>query len=90
MYDQPAPPGARRASHQTSDAYHSALSVDRELQTVQDLALLLRKLRQRHARQQGGNLLTYRQLAAKTGWSHGIIGEYFAGNVLPPPSGSTS
>ncbi|WP_239126272.1 ATP-binding protein [Catellatospora bangladeshensis] len=51
---------------------------------MQDLALLLRKLRQRHARQQGGNLLTYRQLAAKTGWSHGIIGEYFAGNVLPP------
>src|SRR3954469_9126442 len=24
------------------------------------------------------------ELAAKTGWSRGIIGEYFAGNVLPP------
>ncbi|MCA1704618.1 MAG: AAA family ATPase, partial [Actinobacteria bacterium] len=28
--------------------------------------------------------LTYRELAAKTGWSRGIIGEYFAGHVLPP------
>ncbi|MFD0599411.1 ATP-binding protein [Catellatospora coxensis] len=84
MYDQPVRPGARQAFHQTPDAPHSALAVDREPQTVQDLALLLRKLRHRHARQHGGTLLTYRQLAAKTGWSHGIIGEYFAGNVLPP------
>lgn len=84
MHDQPVRPGARQASHQTPDAPHSALAVDRELQTVRDLALLLRKLRHRHARQHGGSLLTYRQLAAKTGWSHGIIGEYFAGNVLPP------
>ncbi|MGV9212690.1 ATP-binding protein [Micromonospora sp. RB23] len=54
-------------------------------QTLQDLAGLLRQLRRREARQQGETRLTYRQLAAKTGWSRGIIGEYFAGNVLPPP-----
>ncbi|WP_186316108.1 hypothetical protein [Catellatospora sichuanensis] len=90
MYDQPVRPGVRHAFHQTPEASRSALAVDRDVQTVQDLALPLRKLRHRHARQHGGNLLTYRQLAAKTGWSHGIIGEYFAGNVLPPPSGSTS
>ncbi|WP_020524700.1 ATP-binding protein [Catelliglobosispora koreensis] len=84
MYDQPARPNARQPFHQAPAASRPALAIDDEVQTVQDLALLLRKLRRRHARQNGGNLLTYRQLAAKTGWSHGIIGEYFAGNVLPP------
>ncbi|MEV4415703.1 tetratricopeptide repeat protein [Catellatospora sp. NPDC049609] len=84
MYEQPVRPGAPQAFHQAPEASHPVLAVDREVQTVQDLALLLRRLRHRHARQHGGNLLTYRQLAAKTGWSHGIIGEYFAGNVLPP------
>ncbi|MEU8006836.1 tetratricopeptide repeat protein [Catellatospora sp. NPDC049111] len=84
MHDQPARPVTSRAFQQTPDEPHFALAVDRELQTVRDLALLLRKLRHRHARRHGGSLLTYRQLAAKTGWSHGIIGEYFAGNVLPP------
>jgi hypothetical protein len=34
-------------------------------------------------------MLTYRELATKTGWSRGIIGEYFAGNVPPPPTDST-
>jgi Helix-turn-helix domain len=48
------------------------------------LARLLRQLRRRQARQRGETTLTYRELAAKTGWSWGIIGEYFAGNVLPP------
>ena len=56
-----------------------------EAQTLHDLAGLLRQLRRREARQQGETRLTYRQLAAKTGWSRGIIGEYFAGNILPPP-----
>ena len=49
-----------------------------------DLGRLLRGLRHRQARRRGESRLTYRELAAKTGWSHGIIGEYFAGNVLPP------
>lgn len=52
--------------------------------TVADLARLLRQLRRRQARQRGEATLTYRELAAKTGWSRGIIGEYFTGNVLPP------
>ena len=49
-----------------------------------DLGGLLRQLRRRQARQGGEATLTYRELAARTGWSRGIIGEYFAGNVLPP------
>ena len=52
--------------------------------TAADLARLLRQLRRRQARHAGETTLTYRELAAKTGWSRGIIGEYFAGNVLPP------
>ncbi|MFC4041626.1 tetratricopeptide repeat protein [Dactylosporangium siamense] len=48
------------------------------------LANLLRDLRRRQARATGRPPLTYRQLAARTGWSHGIIGEYLAGRVLPP------
>jgi len=49
-----------------------------------DLARSLRQLRRREARRRGDSELTYREIAAKTGWSRGIIGEYFAGKVLPP------
>jgi tetratricopeptide (TPR) repeat protein len=52
--------------------------------TLADLARLLRELRRRQAREQGDAQLTYRELAAKTGWSHGIIGAYLSGQVLPP------
>ena len=52
--------------------------------SVADLALALRELRRRHARLHGTAALTYRELAARTGWSHGIIGEYLGGKVLPP------
>ncbi|MBB5874405.1 tetratricopeptide (TPR) repeat protein [Allocatelliglobosispora scoriae] len=52
--------------------------------SLDELARLLRDLRRRHARRRGGAELTYRELAALTGWSHGIIGEYLAGRVLPP------
>lgn len=52
--------------------------------TVRDLAGLLRQLRRRNARQRGDPELTYRELAAACGWSLGIVGEYFVGNVLPP------
>ncbi|WP_189081897.1 ATP-binding protein [Mangrovihabitans endophyticus] len=55
-----------------------------DVATVEGLAAVLRQLRRREARREGANPLTYRELAAKTGWSHGIIGEYFAGRVLPP------
>ncbi|MFD3579388.1 helix-turn-helix domain-containing protein [Streptomyces sp. NPDC058644] len=52
--------------------------------TVQALAALLRQLRRRAARRNGGTQLTYRQLATRTGWAHGAIGDYFAGKTLPP------
>jgi tetratricopeptide (TPR) repeat protein len=54
------------------------------VRTLADLAGVLRGLRRRLARQQAGAEPTYRELAAMTGWSHGIIGEYLAGRVLPP------
>ncbi|GIH02464.1 hypothetical protein Rhe02_05310 [Rhizocola hellebori] len=54
------------------------------VKSITDLALALRELRRRHARVSGTAELTYRALAARTGWSHGIIGEYLAGRVLPP------
>src|SRR5688572_7153258 len=55
-----------------------------DVTTVAALAAVLRRLRRREARREGANPLTYRELAARTGWSHGIIGEYLAGRVLPP------
>ncbi len=55
-----------------------------QARTVQDLALLLRQLRRRHARARGDTPLTYRELAATTGWALGVISDYFTGKVLPP------
>lgn len=84
MSDQWIPPGVRAGAQESpgaDDVGRRAVAA----QTLPDLAGLLRQLRRREARQQGETRLTYRQLAAKTGWSRGIIGEYFAGNVLPPP-----
>jgi transcriptional regulator with XRE-family HTH domain len=52
--------------------------------TLAQLASLLRALRRRHGRERGDTPLTYRELAAKTGWAHGIIGDYFSGKRLPP------
>lgn len=54
------------------------------VETLADLARLLRRLRRREARRRESRELTYRQLAAMTGWSHGIIGEYFTAIALPP------
>ena len=54
------------------------------VRTGSDLGQLLRQLRRREGRRRGGSPPTYRELAAKTGWSLGAIGEYFAGRVLPP------
>lgn len=87
MSDQRVSPSAGKTTRVAPEASRSTLGVIRgaaEVQTVQDLAKLLRQLRRREARQQGETRLTYRQLAAKTGWSRGVIGEYFAGNILPP------
>lgn len=52
--------------------------------TTEALAALLRQLRRRAARRDGGAQPTYRQLSARTGWAHGVIGDYFAGKTLPP------
>jgi tetratricopeptide (TPR) repeat protein/transcriptional regulator with XRE-family HTH domain len=54
------------------------------VRSLHDLALLLRRLRRRQARQRGDSPLTYRELAAKTGWSHSSIGGYLKGQVLAP------
>lgn len=54
------------------------------MRTTAELARLLRELRRRHARRLGRAEPSYRELAEATGWSHGIIGEYLTGRVLPP------
>jgi tetratricopeptide (TPR) repeat protein/transcriptional regulator with XRE-family HTH domain len=48
------------------------------------LAGVLRQLRRRHARRQCDTELTYRELAAKSGYAHGVIGDYLNGKILPP------
>ncbi|ASW52926.1 BTAD domain-containing putative transcriptional regulator [Plantactinospora sp. KBS50] len=53
-------------------------------ESLSGLARMLRQLRRREARQRGGPELTYRTLAARTGWSQGIITHYFTGKTLPP------
>jgi len=70
-----------------ADPVASTVSVEHDaatVRTVPELARLLRLLRRREARNRDGAALTYRELAAKTGWSHAIIGEYLAGTALPP------
>jgi tetratricopeptide (TPR) repeat protein len=52
--------------------------------TAAELAGLLRQLRRRDARQRGAPELTFRELAARTGWSHAAVGEYLTGRKLPP------
>jgi tetratricopeptide (TPR) repeat protein len=54
------------------------------VRTVADLGRVLRELRRRQARQLGTAERSYRELAARTGWAHGAIGEYLGGRTLPP------
>lgn len=56
----------------------------RKVDSVSDVAAILRQLRRRHARMSGNSLLTYRELGARTGWALGTISEYFSGRRLPP------
>ena len=58
--------------------------MDAEVESPAELARLLRQLRRREARRRGASELTYRELAAKTGWSHATIGDYLSGKTLPP------
>ncbi|HEV8561123.1 MAG TPA: tetratricopeptide repeat protein [Actinophytocola sp.] len=59
-------------------------SKDQIPSTLGELAGLLRALRRRHARQRRDSELSYREIAARTGWSHTAIAEYFTGKTLPP------
>lgn len=54
------------------------------VRTLEELAALLRDLRRRHARSRHDSTLTYRELAARTGWSQTAIAEYFTARTLPP------
>ncbi|HTJ69756.1 MAG TPA: tetratricopeptide repeat protein [Actinospica sp.] len=54
------------------------------VQSLEDLAQLLRALRRRHARANRDTPLTYRELAGRTGWSLSAIAEYFTARTLPP------
>ena len=54
------------------------------VETAAGLAGLLRALRRRHARDNRDSELTYRELAARTGWSPSAIAEYFTARTLPP------
>lgn len=49
--------------------------------TIDDLALLLRTLRQRRPDRTPAS---YRDVAAATGWSPSIVGAYLKGKALPP------
>jgi tetratricopeptide (TPR) repeat protein len=64
----------------TDSLAEAAASVD----TLAGLAQLLRRLRRTHARLSGGRELTYREIAAKTGWSPAIVGGYLTGTALAP------
>ncbi|MFL6118003.1 AAA family ATPase [Actinophytocola sp.] len=54
------------------------------MRTLPELSRLLRELRRRDARLRGARELSYRELAAKTGWSRTVIGGYLTGQTLPP------
>jgi tetratricopeptide (TPR) repeat protein len=69
-----------------SDGPREMVSLDRvrAVASTEELAQLLRHLRRRQARRRRGPEQTYRELAARTGWSLGILAGYFGGRVLPP------
>jgi tetratricopeptide (TPR) repeat protein len=71
----------RQATEQVTEPF--ALDIA-ETRTMEDLARLLRALRRRHARDTRDSELTYRELAARTGWSPTAIAEYFTARTLPP------
>ena len=54
------------------------------VRTVADLGGVLRQLRRRQARRSGTAELSCRELATRTGWAHGALGEYLGGRTLPP------
>jgi tetratricopeptide (TPR) repeat protein/transcriptional regulator with XRE-family HTH domain len=73
--------GVRSRSPAPSDSLAGAAA---QARTPEDIAGLLRNLRRRHARSRRDSSLTYRELAARTGWSQTAIAEYFTARTLPP------
>jgi hypothetical protein len=73
-------PGAQRPGSEHDRSLAEAATAAR---TLDDLAALLRDLRRRHARSRRDSRLTYRALAAKTGFSLTAIAEYFTARTLP-------
>lgn len=73
-------PGERRRVQPGDALEESAAGV----QSLEDLGELLRALRRRHARANRGSILTYQELAERTGWSRAAIAEYFTARTLPP------
>jgi DNA-binding SARP family transcriptional activator/Tfp pilus assembly protein PilF len=67
---------------QASDQHGRAPDHDRP--AGPELARLLHQLRRREARRRSSAELTYREIAARTGWSLGIVAQYFSGKTLPP------
>lgn len=66
------------------DDREQVVEVAGRVETTAELARLLRGLRRRDARRRGAKVTTYRELAERTGWSLGAIGEYFSGRTMPP------
>jgi Flp pilus assembly protein TadD/transcriptional regulator with XRE-family HTH domain len=77
-------PGLPPRSSQPADLPDALVEAAARVQTLEDLSGLLRDLRRRHARSRRDSSLTYRELAARTGWSQTAIAEYFTAHTLPP------
>ncbi|GAB7046506.1 ATP-binding protein [Catenuloplanes indicus] len=70
--------------HDRGRAGSRSLADAADVRTVAQLAQLLRRLRRRHARDRLDSELTYRELAAASGFSVAAIAEYFTGRTLAP------
>ncbi|MFI5843738.1 ATP-binding protein [Catenuloplanes sp. NPDC051500] len=71
-------------SHDRGRAASRILAEAADVHAVDQLAQLLRRLRRRHARDRRDSELTYRELAAASGFSVAAIAEYFTGRTLAP------
>ena len=49
------------------------------IESLAELAQVLRQLRRRQARHRNDSVLTYRELSTRTGYAYGLIAEYFSG-----------
>jgi hypothetical protein len=70
--------------HLDEQAPDTLLADAATVQTPDELAVLLRALRRRHARRRQDSELTYRTMASRTGCSQTAIAEYFTARTIPP------